>query len=97
MYPRDVEEVIYEHPAVRECCVAGVPDDYRGETVKAFVVVRPGASLVSEDLTQFCRERLAAYKVPNVVEFRNSLPKSAVGKILRRQLVDPGTREEVSP
>src|SRR5439155_1672063 len=85
------------HPAGRERWVADVPDDYRGETVKAFVVVRPGASLVSEDLTHFCRERLAAYKVPKVVEFRTSLPKSTVGKILRRQLVDPGTREEVSP
>jgi long-chain acyl-CoA synthetase len=87
VYPRDVEEVIYEHPAIQECCVAGVPDSYRGETVKAFVVVKPGATLTEDELTAFCRERLAAFKVPKLIEFRDSLPKSAVGKILRRALV----------
>ena len=64
VYPRDVEEVLYEHPAVLECCVAGVPDQYRGETVKAFVVLRPGAEVSTEALDAFCRERLAAFKVP---------------------------------
>jgi long-chain acyl-CoA synthetase len=93
VYPREVEEVIYEHPAVKECCVAGIPDAYRGETVKAYVVARPGASLDAEELTRFCKERLAAYKVPKLIELRESLPKSAVGKILRRQLV----AEEVKP
>jgi long-chain acyl-CoA synthetase len=87
VYPRDVEEVIYEHAAVQECCVAGVPDAYRGETVKAFVVLRPGATLTVEELDAFCRARLAAFKVPKLVEFRDSLPKSAVGKILRRALI----------
>jgi long-chain acyl-CoA synthetase len=87
VYPRDVEEVIYEHPAVHECCVAGVPDAYRGETVKAFVVLRPGATLTADELDAFCRERLAVFKVPKIVEFRDSLPKSAVGKILRRVLI----------
>lgn len=88
MYPREVEEVIYEHPAVQECCVAGVPDPYRGETVKAYGVVKPGASLTEEELVAFCRERLAAYKVPRILEFRSSLPKSLVGKVLRRALVE---------
>jgi long-chain acyl-CoA synthetase len=87
VYPRDVEEVLYEHPAVLECCVAGVPDQYRGETVKAYVVTRPGAEATPEDLDAFCRERLAAFKVPRLYEFRATLPKSAVGKVLRRQLV----------
>ena len=88
VYPRDVEEVIYEHPAIQECCVAGVPDPYRGETVKAYLVLRPGASYDPDEFSAFCKERLAAYKVPKIVEIRETLPKSAVGKILRRQLVD---------
>jgi long-chain acyl-CoA synthetase len=88
VYPRDVEEVVYEHPAVKECCVVGVPDAYRGETVKIFVVRQPDATLDAEGLTAYCEERLAAYKVPKIVEFRDSLPKSAVGKILRRVLVE---------
>jgi long-chain acyl-CoA synthetase len=87
VYPRDVEEVLYEHPAVLECCVAGVADQYRGETVKAYVVKRPGAEVTNEELDAFCRERLAAFKVPRIYEFRESLPKSAVGKVLRRQLL----------
>jgi long-chain acyl-CoA synthetase len=87
VYPRDVEEVLFEHPAVLECCVAGVPDQYRGETVKAYVVVRPGAAITPEALDVFCRERLAAFKAPRLYEFRESLPKSAVGKVLRRLLV----------
>jgi long-chain acyl-CoA synthetase len=87
VYPRDVEEVLYEHPDVLECCVAGVPDAYRGEQVKAYVVRRPGVDVSTEALDAFCRERLAAYKVPRVYEFRESLPKSAVGKVLRRLLI----------
>ncbi|HET9017509.1 MAG TPA: long-chain fatty acid--CoA ligase [Thermomicrobiaceae bacterium] len=88
VYPRDVEEVLYEHPAVLEAGVAGIPDPYRGETVKAYVVLRPGASATAADLEAFCRERLAAYKVPRLFEFRDELPKSAVGKVLRRVLVE---------
>ena len=88
VYPRDVEEVLYEHPAIRECCVAGVPDRYRGETVKAYIVLRSGVEISVDDLRAFCRERLAAYKIPKIIEFRDSLPKSLVGKILRRVLVD---------
>ncbi len=87
IYPRDVEEVLYEHSAVLEVAVAGVPDPYRGETVKAYIVLKPGATATSEEIIAFARERLAPFKVPRVVEFRQSLPKSLVGKILRRELV----------
>ncbi|MCA1647717.1 MAG: long-chain fatty acid--CoA ligase, partial [Chloroflexi bacterium] len=87
VYPRDVEEILYEHPAVLECCVAGVRDQYRGETVKAYIVKRPGVEVTSTELDAFCRERLAAFKVPRLYEFREALPKSAVGKVLRRQLI----------
>lgn len=86
--PREVEEVLYEHPKVQEAVVAGIPDAKRGETVKAYVVLKPGESATAAELIAFCRERLAAYKVPNQVEFRSELPKSLVGKFLRRVLVE---------
>ncbi|GGA86231.1 long-chain-fatty-acid--CoA ligase [Ornithinibacillus halotolerans] len=88
IYPREVEEVLYEHEAIQETVVAGVPDPYRGETVKAYVVLKEGSAVTEEELNKFCRERLAAYKVPRIYEFRKELPKTAVGKILRRQLID---------
>jgi long-chain acyl-CoA synthetase len=86
--PREVEEVLLMHPKVREAVVAGVPDAYRGETVKAFVVLRPGEASTEEELVDFCRLHLAAFKVPRRVEFRADLPKSMVGKYLRRVLVE---------
>ena len=86
IYPREVEEVLFEHPQIREAVVIGVPDEYRGETVKAFVVMKEGATRDPEQIQAFCRERLAAYKVPRLIEFRDSLPKSGVGKYLRREL-----------
>jgi long-chain acyl-CoA synthetase len=88
VYPREVEEVLFEHPDVAEAVAIGVPDDYRGETVKAFVVKRSGATTTEEEILAFCKERLAPYKAPRTVEFRDGLPKSAVGKLLRRVLVD---------
>ncbi len=88
VYPREVEEVLYMHPAVQEAAVIGVPDPYRGESVKAFVVLKPGASATDHEIIAFCRERLAAFRVPRQVEFRKDLPKSAVGKVLRRTLKD---------
>lgn len=88
VYPREIEEVLYEHPAVKEACAAGVPDRYRGETVKAFVVLKSGASISGPELEAYCRERLAAYKVPRSFEFRDELPKTMVGKVLRRALVE---------
>jgi len=86
VYPREVEEVLYQHPAVREAAVVGVPDEYRGETVKAFVVLASGAVAEEAEIIAFCRDRLAAYKYPRSVEFRDSLPKTATGKFLRREL-----------
>ncbi|WP_202080287.1 AMP-binding protein [Caldalkalibacillus salinus] len=86
IYPRDIEEVLYEHPAVVECVVIGVPDDYRGETVKAFIVKKDNVEVTEEELNQFCRKKLASYKAPRIYEFRDELPKSMVGKILRRAL-----------
>jgi long-chain acyl-CoA synthetase len=86
IYPREVEEVLFEHPRVKEAAVVGVPDEYRGETVKAFVVLQDGAATGSAEIISFCRERLAAYKVPRQIVFRDALPKSGVGKYLRREL-----------
>ncbi|MFC7371317.1 AMP-binding protein [Fictibacillus iocasae] len=88
IYPREVEEVLYEHPAVKEAVVIGVPDPYRGETVKAFLVLKEGAVCKEEELNAFCRERLAAFKAPRLYEFRDELPKTMVGKILRRVLIE---------
>ncbi len=86
VWPREVEEVLYGHPDVREAAVIGVPDDYRGETVKAFVALKAGAELAPEALIAYARERLAAYKYPRLVEIVDELPKTASGKILRREL-----------
>ncbi|WP_017756054.1 long-chain-fatty-acid--CoA ligase [Calidifontibacillus oryziterrae] len=88
IYPREIEEVLYEHEAVQEAVVAGVPDPYRGETVKAYIVLKENAKVAEEDLEKHCREYLAAYKVPRIYEFRKELPKTAVGKILRRVLIE---------
>jgi long-chain acyl-CoA synthetase len=82
-----VEEVIITHPKVLDVGVAGIPDPYRGETVKAWIVAKPGETLTEEEIKAFCKEKLAAFKVPTHVEFRNELPKTTVGKILRRELI----------
>ena len=79
---------MYAHPKIQEACVIAAQDPHRGETVKAFVVKRSGATATEEEILAFCKERLAAYKVPKAVEFRDDLPKSAVGKLLRRVLID---------
>ena len=88
VWPREVEEVIASHPAVAEVGVAGVPDERQSEAVKAWVVLREGQQATVDDIRAYCRENLAAYKVPRHVEFRDSLPKSTVGKVLRRALVE---------
>jgi long-chain acyl-CoA synthetase len=88
IYPREVEEAIFNHPKVLEAAVIGVNDRYRGETVKAFVVLRPGERATEEEIIAHCKKELAAFKVPRLVEFRNALPKSLVGKVLRRVLVE---------
>jgi long-chain acyl-CoA synthetase len=86
VYPADVEAALFEHPKVKEAAVIGVPDEYRGETVKAFVVLKEGESATEEEIIEFCREQMAPYRVPRMVEFRDDLPKSMVGKVLRREL-----------
>jgi len=86
IYPRDIDEVLFTHPEIASACAVGVPDEYRGETVKAFVVLEPGASLTEEDVISYCREKLAVYKVPKIVEFIDALPTSSAGKILRKEL-----------
>ncbi|MEU5656057.1 AMP-binding protein [Streptomyces sp. NPDC047737] len=89
VWPREVEDVLYTHPAVREAAVVGVPDAYRGETVRAYVSLRPGAGAEPGELSAYCKERLAAYKYPREVEILTELPKTASGKILRRELRSP--------
>ena len=86
IYPRDIDEVLFQHPKVAEAVSLGVKDKYRGETVKAFVVLKEGESCTAEEIIAFCKEKLAPYKVPKLVEFRDSIPKSAIGKILRKIL-----------
>jgi long-chain acyl-CoA synthetase len=86
VWPREVEDVLYGHEAVREAAVVGVPDEYRGETVKAFVSLKEGRSADADELIAFCKERMAAYKYPRQVEILDEIPKTATGKILRREL-----------
>ncbi|MCJ7745424.1 MAG: long-chain fatty acid--CoA ligase, partial [Actinobacteria bacterium] len=88
IYPRDIDEVLFEHPKVQEGIAVGVPDEYRGETVKVFVVLKEGEQCTEEEIITCCRDRLAAYTVPRMVEFRDELPKTMVGKILRRALLE---------
>ena len=86
VWPREVEEVLYQHPAVKECAVVGVPDPLKGEVTKAFVILHPGAEAGAGDLAAYCHEYLAVYKIPQLIEITAELPKSATGKILKRVL-----------
>ncbi len=94
IYPREIDEVLYQHPKVMDAVSVGIPDEYRGETVKAYVVLKPGEAVTEEEIIGFCRDKLAAFKVPKMVEFRETLPKSAVGKILRKILRDEEARKK---
>src|SRR3989442_1079499 len=94
VYPREVEEVLFTHPAVAEAAAVGVPDPYRGESVKAFVVLKGGTTASEADIIAFCKERLAPFKVPKQVELSTNLPKSLVGKVLRRELRDREVAKE---
>jgi len=88
VWPREVEEVIAANPKVKEVAVAGVPDPYRGETVKAWIILKPGETMTEEEVRDWCKDKLAKFKVPTLVEFREGeLPKTTVGKILRRELI----------
>jgi long-chain acyl-CoA synthetase len=86
VYPNEVEDVLFTHPAILEAAVIGAPDQYRGEAVKAYIVLKEGATATEEEILEFCRANLAKYKVPSIIKFMSSLPKSAVGKVLRREL-----------
>jgi long-chain acyl-CoA synthetase len=96
VYPREIEEVLYQHPKIQEACVLGVPDPYRGETVKAFVVLKEGSESSPEEIIAYCRQNMARYKAPTIVEFRKELPRSNVGKILRKVLREEEARQSKS-
>jgi long-chain acyl-CoA synthetase len=86
IYPVELDDVLMGHPKILEACAVGIPHEYRGETVKAFIVAKEGETLTEEEVTLYCKENLAAYKVPKIFEFIDELPKSTVGKVLRRKL-----------
>ncbi len=88
VYPREVEDILFQHPAVHEAAVVGIPDRHYGEAVKAFVVPAQGACVTERDLIEHCRKSLARFKVPAVIEFRTELPRTIIGKVLRRALRD---------
>ncbi|HJM43183.1 MAG TPA: hypothetical protein QF870_07695 [Nitrospinota bacterium] len=86
VYPREIDEVLYAHPAIREAAAIGVPDDYRGEVIKAYVVLNPGAETTPDELLNHCRGNLAKYKAPVSIEFLTEIPKTTVGKIDKKAL-----------
>jgi long-chain acyl-CoA synthetase len=86
IYPNEIDDILFEHPKILEACTIGVPDEYRGETVKAFVVCKQGETISEDELIAYCRTKLASYKVPKKIEFIDELPKTAIGKFLRREL-----------
>lgn len=86
IFPREIDEILFEYPKVKQAVTVGIPDEYRGETVKAFIVLREGETATEREIIDFCKKNMAKYKVPKVVEFRDDLPMSAIGKVLRRAL-----------
>jgi long-chain acyl-CoA synthetase len=89
VYPREIEEVLFMHPKVKDAVVVGIPhEEFLGEKIKAFIVLKDGETATAEEIIQFCREQLSKFKVPKEVEFRSQLPKTLVGKVLRRILRD---------
>jgi long-chain acyl-CoA synthetase len=92
VYPREIEEVLYEHPKVLEAAAVGIPAPGKGERVKIYVVLKQGETATEEEIIAFCKGNLAPYKVPKFIEFRDELPKSLVGKILRRALLEQETK-----
>ena len=95
VYPKEVDEILFGHPKVFEACCIGIPDQHSGESLKAYIVVKPGEHLTEEEIVSFCKDKMVAYKVPKEVEFIDELPKSAIGKVLRRTLreIDMKKRE----
>ncbi len=96
IYPREIEEVLYQHPKVKECAAVGVPVPEKGERVKAYVVLKEGQTATEEEIIEFCRQNMAPYKVPRFVEFRSELPKTMVGKVLRRVLLEEEKRKSAA-
>jgi long-chain acyl-CoA synthetase len=96
VYPREIEDVLYEHPAVLEAVAIGVPAEAQGERVKVFVVLKPGQTASADEIIAFCKKNLAPYKAPKLVEFRDELPKTLVGKPLRRQLRDEEQKKQLA-
>ena len=86
IYPREIDEVLYQHPKVMDAVAVGIPHEYRGETIKAYIVLKPGQTATEDEIMDFCKQKLAAYKTPKLVEFRDALPKSIIGKVLRKAL-----------
>jgi long-chain acyl-CoA synthetase len=97
VYPNEVDGVLFAHPKILEACTIGVPDEYRGETVKSYIVLKAGETAEAGEIIAHCRETLAAYKVPKIVEFIDELPKSAVGKVLRRELKELNSKKTLNP
>lgn len=95
IYPREIDEVLYSHPKVLDAVAVGIPDPYRGETVKAYIVLKEGQSATEEEIIEFCKKNLAVYKVPKLIEFRKELPKTLVGKVLRRILREEEMRKRI--
>jgi long-chain acyl-CoA synthetase len=96
VYPRNVEEAVYLHPAVAECVVAGLPDPYRGQTVKAYVALKPGTTLTRDELMAFLQDKLSPIEMPKLIEFRDSLPKTMIGKLSRKALLDEEKQKKSS-
>lgn len=94
IYPREIDEVLYQHPKVMDAVAVGIPHEYRGETIKAYIVLKPGETATEDEIMDFCKQKLAAYKTPKSVEFRNSLPKSIIGKVLRKILREEEERKQ---
>lgn len=97
IYPREVEEILYHHAKIEEAAVVGIADEYRGETVKAYIVLKSGETLTEQEIIAYCKEKLAPYKTPKLIEFRASLPKSNIGKVLKRVLLEENQKAEPQP
>jgi long-chain acyl-CoA synthetase len=94
VYPREVEEVLFTHPKVKEAVVVGIPQEFLGEEIKAYIVLKEGVTATAEEIIQFCRQQFSKFKVPKEVEFRDQLPKTLVGKVLRRVLRDEEIKKQ---
>ncbi len=97
VYPRDIDEVLFENPKVMEACAIGVPHPTRGEAVKVFIVLQEGETAGEQEIIDYCAEKLAKFKLPTEVEFRNDLPKSNVGKVLRKDLKAEEMKKRETP